>query len=48
MDQGVPHIENLCNLATLTKSRVFLIAAPIAAVGLESMPLRVVAIEETE
>lgn len=46
LDRGIAQIENLCNMGALTKSRVFLFAAPIAAVGLESMPLRVVALEE--
>ena len=46
LDKGVPHIENLRNLDALTKSRVFLFAAPLAVEGMESFPLRVVAIEE--
>ena len=45
LDHGVTHIENLCNMGELTKSRVLLFAAPLAVVGLESMPLRVVAME---
>lgn len=45
LDNNVTHIENLRNLGSLTKSRVFLFAAPLAVVGLESMPLRVVAME---
>ncbi len=46
LDHGVPHIENLRNMGALTKSRVMLFAAPLAVAGLESMPLRVVALEE--
>lgn len=45
LDRGVPHIENLCNLDQLTRKRVFLFAAPLAVRGLESMPLRVIALE---
>ena len=48
LDNGVPHIENLRNLGALRRSRVFLFAAPVAAEGLESMPLRVVAVESEE
>lgn len=46
LDHGVPHLENLCNMESLRKSRVMLFAAPIAVRGLESVPLRVVALEE--
>lgn len=46
LDNGVPHVENVCNMAALRKSRVMLFAAPVAIVGLESFPLRVVAIEQ--
>lgn len=45
LDNGVPHVENLCNMSALRKSRVTLFAAPVAVVGLESFPVRVVAIE---
>jgi arylformamidase len=45
MDRGIPHIENLRNLGALEKSMVFLMAAPLAVEGLESMPMRVVAME---
>ncbi|MHB1007350.1 MAG: cyclase family protein [Chloroflexota bacterium] len=48
LDKGVPHIENLRNLDALTKSRVFLFAAPVAIEGMESFPLRVVAIEDED
>lgn len=46
MDSGIPHIENLRNLGALEKARVFLFAAPIAIEGLESFPVRVVAVEQ--
>lgn len=45
MDRGIPHIENLRNLGALRRSRVFLMAAPLAVDGIESMPMRVVAME---
>ncbi len=45
LDRGVPHLENLCNMAALRKPRVVLFAAPVAIAGLESMPVRVVALE---
>jgi len=48
LDRGVPHIENLRNLGALTRARVFLFAAPVAIVGMESFPLRVVALEYDE
>lgn len=48
LDAGVPHIENLRNLDALTKPRVFLFAAPLAVVGLESFPMRVVAVESED
>jgi kynurenine formamidase len=44
MDRGIPHIENLRNLDALGQSRVFLFAAPIAIEGMESFPVRVVAV----
>jgi arylformamidase len=44
MDRGIPHVENLRNLGALDRSRVFLFAAPIAIEGLESFPVRVVAV----
>ncbi len=45
LDNGVPHLENLCNMAAVRKNRVVLFAAPVAMVGMESLPLRVVAWE---
>ena len=48
LDNLVPHIENLCNLGSLRKSRVLLFAAPVAVEGLESMPVRVVALESED
>ena len=48
LDHGVPHLENLCNMSSLKRSRVMLFAAPIAVEGLESMPVRVVALESEE
>lgn len=48
MDRGIPHIENLRNLAALDRSRVFLFAAPLAIKGMESFPVRVVALVPEE
>lgn len=45
LDNGVPHVENMCNMDALRKSRVLLFAAPVAIEGLESFPLRVIAVE---
>jgi len=43
--QGICLIENLTNLAALTKSRVMVCALPLAVEGLEAIPLRVIALE---
>jgi arylformamidase len=45
-DRGIPLIENLNNLNGLSKSRVQIFAFPIAVRGLESFPVRVVALED--
>lgn len=42
----IPVIEHLTNLDKLTKKRVFLIALPWKVKGLDSSPVRVIAIEE--
>jgi arylformamidase len=42
---GICLIENLTNLDALKKSRVMLVATPLAVEGLEAIPLRVVALE---
>jgi arylformamidase len=44
--KGIPLIENLANLDQLSKTRFMVYALPIAVVGLEAFPLRVVAVEE--
>jgi kynurenine formamidase len=44
-EKGVPLIENLANLDSLSQSRVEVFALPIAVRGLEAFPLRVIAIE---
>ena len=46
LDNGIPVIENITGFDRLTRIRVQLYAFPIAVKGLESFPLRVVAIEE--
>ena len=43
--RGICLIENLTNLAALTKSRVMVCALPLAVEGLEAIPLRVIALE---
>lgn len=45
---GIPVIEHLANLDSLKRSRVTLIVLPWKARGLDSCPVRVVAIEENE
>lgn len=45
LGNNIPLIENLAGLEDLTKSRVVIYAFPIAVEGLESFPLRVVAME---
>jgi arylformamidase len=44
--KGIPLIENLANLDQLSKTRFVVYALPIAVVGLEAFPLRVIAVEE--
>jgi len=44
--KGIPLIENLANLDSLSKTRFTVYALPIAVVGLEAFPLRVIAVEE--
>jgi kynurenine formamidase len=44
-DRGIPLIESLVNLETLRSSRVYLFAAPLPALGVDAMPLRVLAFE---
>ncbi len=46
LDNDIPVIENITGFDKLTRTRVQLYAFPIAVKGLESFPLRVVAIEE--
>ncbi len=45
-ERGIPVIEHLTNLDALTRSRVTLIVLPWKARGMDSCPVRVVAIEE--
>jgi arylformamidase len=45
LEANIPFIENVGNLAALTKSRVFVCALPIPVKGLDAFPLRVVAFE---
>ena len=42
---GIPLIENLTNLGSLTKSRMQVYALPVPVRGLDAFPLRVIAIE---
>ena len=46
LDNDIPLIENVTGFEKLTRSRVQLYAFPIAVEGLDSFPVRVVAIEE--
>ena len=43
---GVPMVERLANLAEAKRERVFLIALPLKINGLESSPVRAMALEE--
>jgi len=43
---GIPIIENLCNLASLQKNRFRLIALPLKIRGATGSPVRAIAIEE--
>jgi arylformamidase len=45
-DNGIPIIENLCNLDKLERSRVLFVALPPKIVGAAGYPVRAVAIEE--
>ena len=44
--RGIPLIENLTNLGALPGPRATVLAIPIAIKGLESFPVRVVALED--
>jgi kynurenine formamidase len=46
MDRGIPLIEQVANLHHLTQPRVMVFAFPVAIAGLDSFPVRVVAMEE--
>ena len=45
LGNGIPLIENLAGFEKLSKYRIHFYAFPIAVEGLESFPLRAVAIE---
>ncbi len=45
-DNDIPLIENIAGFDRLSKTRVQLYAFPVAVEGLESLPVRVVAVEE--
>jgi arylformamidase len=45
LENDIPFIENLTNLAALSRPRVFVCALPIPVRGLDAFPLRVVAFE---
>ncbi len=44
--RGIPLIENLVNLASLSKPRVQIYAFPLAMRGLEAILVRIIAVEE--
>ena len=46
MDNGIPIIEFAANLDALKKSRFTLIILPLCIVGLDSCPVRLIAVEE--
>ncbi|MCC8164756.1 MAG: cyclase family protein [Planctomycetes bacterium] len=46
LDAGIPIIENVANLDSLQRKRFHLFAFPVAIEGLESFPIRLVAIED--
>lgn len=46
LDNDICLIERVANLAALTKSRVFVVAAPVPISGLDSFPIRMIALEE--
>ncbi len=45
---GIPYIENMRNLVSIAGRRVWIAALPLAVEGLESIPLRVVAVVEED
>lgn len=45
LSNGIPLIEGLCNLDQLTKERFFFVGIPASMGGLESFPIRAVAVE---
>jgi kynurenine formamidase len=45
-ERGIPLIENVNNLNTLSKSRVQAYVLPVAVRGLEAFPVRVIAVED--
>jgi arylformamidase len=45
LENDIPFIENLTNLTSLSRPRVFVCALPIPVRGLDAFPLRVVALE---
>jgi arylformamidase len=46
MDRGIPLIENVANLHRLTQPRVTVFCFPVAIQGMDSFPVRLVAMEE--
>jgi kynurenine formamidase len=46
LDNDICLIENVANLASLTKPRVNVFALPIPIKGLDSFPIRLIALEE--
>jgi arylformamidase len=45
LGHDIPFIENVANLASLSRPRVFICALPIPVQGLDAFPLRIVAFE---
>ena len=46
MDRGIPLIENVANMHHLTQARVTLFCFPVAIKGMDSFPVRLVAMED--
>jgi kynurenine formamidase len=46
MDRGIPLIENVANMHHLTRARVTVFCFPVAIQGMDSFPVRLVAMED--
>ncbi|MEM3104756.1 MAG: hypothetical protein QXD69_04555, partial [Candidatus Bathyarchaeia archaeon] len=46
LSNNIPIVERLCNLDSLRKSRFIFIGLPVNIVGLDSFPIRAIALEQ--